>query len=176
MTDYFQFLEVPHRFLLDGAALRSKFIQNSKRLHPDRFTLDSEARQQEALQLSSVNNRAYEVLSDFDLRMQHLLQLRGLLPEEGGNTELPKSFLMDMMDINEALFELEMDPNPQAIAELTLQVNHLEQGFYQEIQKVIEQYDHEHTPADELEAVKIFFLKKRYLLRIIEKLSIFANR
>ena len=176
MTDYFQFLEVPHRFLLDGAALRGKFIQNSKRLHPDRFTLDSEARQQEALQLSSINNRAYEVLSDFDLRMQHLLQLRGLLPEEGGNAELPQAFLLDMMDINEALFELEMDPDPQAIADLTRQVNRLEQGFYQEVQQVVEHYDHEHTPADELEAVKFFFLKKRYLLRIMEKLSIFANR
>jgi molecular chaperone HscB len=176
MTDYFQFLEVPHRFLLDEVELRRKFIGNSKRLHPDRFTLDSEARQQEALHLSSINNRAYEVLSDFYLRMQHLLQLRGLLPQEGGNTELPKAFLLDMMDINEALMELEMDPNPQAVTDLTRQVTNLEQSFYQEVQKTIEHYDHAHTSPEELEPVKIFFLKKRYLLRIMEKLSIFANR
>ena len=176
MTDYFQFLEVPHRFLLDGAELRRKFIANSKRLHPDRFTLDSDARQQEALYLSSLNNRAYEVLSDVDLRMQHLLQLRGLLPEEGGNAELPKTFLLDMMDINEALMEMEMDPDPQTLAELTQQVNQLEQSFYREIEPIIENYDHVHTSPDELEPVKNFFLKKRYLLRIMEKLSIFANR
>lgn len=173
--DYFSVFDLTPTFLLDTDLLRKRFYANSKRLHPDFFTQESEAKQHEILQLSSLNNEAYEALADFDKRMQYLLQMRGVLQSEGNN-ELPKAFLMDMMELNEALMELEFDANPTLLAEVAAQVNVLEQNLLAEVQPLLEAYDHQHTPTESLLLVKDFFLKKRYLLRIKEKLSIFANR
>ena len=47
-------------------------------------------------------------MRDPDLRMRYILELEGSLGEEGQN-QIPQDFLMEMMEINEALMELEFD-------------------------------------------------------------------
>jgi molecular chaperone HscB len=171
--NYFEFYDLPISFLLDENVLKKKFYANSKRYHPDFFTLESEERQNEILELSTRNTQAYKTLSDFDRRMKYILDLKGVLEEEGKNT-LPQDFLMDMMDINEAIMELEFDFDETMYQKAIKDAQNIENQLFEEIKPIIETYQDQETTTSDLKKVKIFFLKKRYLLRILENLSKFA--
>ena len=170
---YFDFYNLPVSFKIDAAALKKTFYANSKRFHPDFFTLESDEKQAETLELSTRNTEAYKTLSDFDRRMKYVLELKGVLAAEGEN-KLPQDFLMDMMDINEALMEPEFEPDADAVSELKTKVQSIESQLFAKIKPIIDQADANDTPQYDLEKVKNFYLKKRYLLRIFENLSKFA--
>jgi molecular chaperone HscB len=149
-------------------------LSNSKKYHPDLYTLESDAKQAEILQLSSLNNEAYRTLSDFDLRMKYILEEKGLLVE--GQNEIPKNFLLEMMDINEQLMELEFDFDQAVFDAVKQEVERAEKELFDEVEGLIQGYSEEKSDPEELNQIKNFYLKKRYLLRIKENLSTFAHR
>lgn len=171
--NYFELYKLPVAFNIDLVAARRVFLENSKKFHPDFHTLaDAETRQQ-VLEQSALNNEAWKTLSDTDRRMHYILQIKGVLAEEGANT-IPQDFLLDIMDINEALMDLEMDFD-QARYDQTLQsVQNLENELHTAIQPILDTWTDGPDTASSLESVKNFYLKKRYLLRIRENLSTFA--
>jgi molecular chaperone HscB len=171
--NYFEFYNLPISFNLDETVLKRTFYANSKQFHPDFFTLESEEKQAEILELSTLNTEAYKTLSDFEKRMKYILDLKGVMGKEGEN-KLPQDFLMDMMDINEALMELEMDYEEVAHQKVLLDVQTIENQLFMEVKDTLENYEDSVTAKDALEEVKYFYLKKRYLLRIRENLSKFA--
>jgi len=169
--NYFEFFDIPVAFTVDEAALKRKYYVNSKRFHPDFYTLESEEKQAEILEKSSLNNEAYRTLTDFDQRMKYVLELKGVLEEEGEN-KVPQDFLMEMMDFNEALMELEMDFDAATYQDALRQLEEKEAALYEEVREVV---DSKKLTEAELSAAKNFYLKKRYLLRIRENLSKFAS-
>ena len=173
--NYFEFYNIPISFQLDQAELKRIFYANSKKYHPDFYTLESEEKQAEILELSTLNNQAYKTLSDFDKRMKYILDLKEILAEEGQN-QLPQSFLMEMMDINEVLMELEFDFDAQKFEQAETELKALETSLFKSIESIVESYDDNNSSDKELLAIKEYYLKKRYLLRIRENLSKFATR
>ena len=171
--NYFEFYDLPIAFQLDEAALKQTFYANSKRYHPDFFTMENEERQNEILELSTLNTQAYKTLSSFDSRMKYVLELKDVFEEEGKNS-LPQDFLMDMMDINEAIMELEFDFDETAYQKVLIDTQNIENQLFEDIKPIIENYQDGLTPQSDLEKVKNFYLKKRYLLRILENVSKFA--
>ena len=169
--NYFEFFDIPMGFTVDEAALKRKYYANSKRFHPDYYTLESEEKQAEILEKSTLNNEAYRTLTDFDQRMKYVLELKGALEEEGQN-EVPQDFLMEMMDFNEALMELEMDFDAATYKNALRQLEEKEAALYEEVRAAV---DSKKLTEAELSAAKNFYLKKRYLLRIRENLSKFAS-
>lgn len=170
---YFDLYELPVSFLLDEKALKKKFYQLSKQFHPDFFTLESDEKQAEILELSTINNDAYKTLADFDKRMAYILKEKGVYAEEGQN-KVPQDFLMEMMDINEALMELEFDFDEKAYNTAKESIDNLDKSIYAEINAILENYDNATVSADELEKIKNFYFKRKYLLRIQNNLSKFA--
>lgn len=171
--NFFEFFGLPERFILDEGQLRKAFYANSKKYHPDFYTMESEAKQAEVLELSTLNNQAWQTLSDVDKRMKYILELHGMWEEEGQNT-LPTAFLAEMMDFNEAVMELEFDNTPEQYRQIQHQLQGLEQELWDEIAPALEAYRGENADVAILMKVKEYFLKKRYLLRIRETLSKFA--
>ena len=171
--NYFEFYDLPISFQLDEAALKRSFYANSKRYHPDFFTLENEEKQNEILELSTLNTQAYKTLSDFDRRMKYVLELKDVFEEEGKNS-LPQDFLMDMMDINEAIMELEFDFDETAYQKVIKDAQNIGNQILEEVKPIVENYQDGDTPQSDLEKVKNFYLKKRYLLRILENVSKFA--
>jgi molecular chaperone HscB len=160
---YFDLYDLPISFLLDVKALKKKFYQLSKQFHPDFFTLESEEKQAEILELSTVNNEAYKTLSDFDKRMEYILKEKGVYAEEGQN-KVPQDFLM----------ELEFDFEMEAYETAKEQTENLDNNIYQEIKSMLENYIDETTLTADLEKIKDFYFKRKYLLRIQNNLSKFA--
>ncbi|NRF41908.1 Fe-S protein assembly co-chaperone HscB [Pedobacter foliorum] len=172
MTDYFAFYGLPLSFNPDAALVKQKFYEFSKKYHPDFYINESDEKQAEVLELSTVNNKAYQVLSDPQKRLHYILELKGLL-KEGENYVLPQSFLMDMMDINEALMDLQFDPDPVRLAGLKEDVNGVEKGLSEEIISLTTSFDAQ--DADEqnktLIAVKDLYYRNKYLLRLRESIA-----
>ena len=171
---YFDFYNIPITFKVDKAALKRTFYAYSKKYHPDFYTLETEAKQAEILEKSSLNNEAYKVLTDFDKRMKYVLELKEVLQEEGKN-KIPQDFLMEMMDINESLMELEFDFDATKYEAVTSELAQLETQLYRQIETIIDNYDDTKATDVELSAIKDYYLKKRYLLRIRENLNKFAS-
>ncbi|MFK7936051.1 MAG: Fe-S protein assembly co-chaperone HscB [Saprospiraceae bacterium] len=171
--NYFEFYELPISFKVDKAALKRTFYANSKKYHPDFYTLESAEKQAEILQLSTLNNQAYKTLNDFDRRMKYVLDLKEAMAAEGEN-KLPQDFLMEMMDLNEILMELEFDFDESQYKKAEEELATQEKTLYEQVSKIIENYDDSTATPIDLEQVKNYYLKKRYLLRIQENLSKFA--
>ena len=169
MTDYFSFFGLRPAPILDQAALKKAFYANSKRFHPDFHTLSDPETQAEILEKSTLNNRAYKVLADDDQRLKHLLELKGVLGEEGQNS-VPQDFLMEIMEVNEALMELELDDDPIVREKVTGLIDQLEASLEREVEEVLAEYDDNRVGAEELARLKDYYLKRRYLLRLREKL------
>lgn len=172
--NYFEFFRLPVGFQLDEDALRKAFYANSKQYHPDFYTLEPEEKQAEILELSTINNQAYHTLADLDKRIRYILELKGLWADEGQN-QLPHDFLADMMDINEAIMELDFDFDEKKMQETQQAVAALEQELLESVLPVFQQFDQNPDDTAPLAAAKDYYLKKRYLLRIKENLSKFAS-
>jgi molecular chaperone HscB len=172
-VNYFELYEMPISFKVDKKALKTKFYELSRKFHPDFYTLEDEVKQAEILELSSLNNKAYKILSDFDKRMQYVLELKGVLEEEGKNA-IPQDFLMEMMDINENLMELEFGFDEAIFHQVKSDLSAIQSALYQSIESILEDYDDNHYNASELIVIKNYYFKQKYLLRIQENLSKFA--
>lgn len=176
--NYFAFYDLPEGFLLDEAALKSKYYQLSRELHPDFHAQDTPAAQAEALRLSTLNTDAYRTLANPDARMAYLLGQHGMLEEGSAQNQLPPDFLMEVMDLNEQLIELEMEADAEATTKLSAEVTALADTLDAGIQPVLAGYPalpSDHRPAA-LAQVRTYYLKKRYLLRLRQQLATFAAR
>ncbi len=172
--NYFEFFGLPVSFQMDQGALQRQFYQNSRQYHPDFHTLSSAADQERMLELSTINNQAWKTLSDPDRRIRYVLEIKGLLGDETAQPPLPQEFLMEMMDINEALMELEFDFDADRYAATLRTLEGLEQDLETGIRPLLEAWTEADGTEEQLLRVRDFFLKKRYLLRIRENLSKFA--
>ncbi|RYU79424.1 Fe-S protein assembly co-chaperone HscB [Hymenobacter persicinus] len=175
-TNYFEFYDLPETFQPDEAALKQKYYALSREYHPDFHATAPAERQQEILQLATLNTNAYRTLSHPDQRMAYILGQHGLLEE--GKQELPADFLMEVMDLNEQLMELEFEPDPATVARVEQEVNSLAETLDAGIAPVLAGYAG--LPPDvrpqALQQVRTYYLKRRYLLRIHESLAKFAAR
>ena len=177
-VNYFAFYHLPEAFVLDEAALKTRYYQLSRELHPDFHAQDTPAEQVEALRLATLNTDAYRTLADPDRRMAYMLSQHGLLEEGSTQNQLPPDFLMEVMELNEQLMELEMAPDAAASAQLEAEVTALADTLDAGIQPVLAGYaglPADHRPAA-LTQVKTYYLKKRYLLRLRQQLATFAAR
>jgi molecular chaperone HscB len=175
--NYFEFYNLPESFYPNEKAVKAKFYENSRKYHPDFHAGAEGEKQREILELSTQNTNAYKTLSNLESRLHYILEQHGLLGE-GTKAELPPAFLMEMMDLNEQLMELEFDFDADAVAGLQAGFDTIWGNLESETQPLLEAY--EKLPETEknaaLERIKIYYLKRKYLLRIKETLSTFANR
>ena len=172
--DYFAFYGFPVAFQVDEKVLRRLYLEHSRKYHPDFHTLSDVAEQAHVLDLSTQNNEAFKTLSDLDKRIQYVLKIKGLIEEGEGQGALSQAFLMDMMDINEAMMELEFDFDAERLKETRRSVEALDQALRQDIQPVLDTWTAAGGSEADLLRVRDYFFKKRYLLRIFENLSKFA--
>jgi molecular chaperone HscB len=172
--NYFEFYGVPESFDPDAGLLKKKFYELSKQYHPDFYANEDEAKQQEILELSTLNNRAYQTLSDPYKRLQYILKLHNLL-NEGAKPQLPADFLMEMMDINERLMEVD---DAEQLGHLTAEVLAIEGDITESLASFTAGYESLDDTAKEnrLNEIADCYYRQKYLLRIKESLNTFATR
>jgi len=168
--NYFEFYELPVQFNPDQNAVKTKFYALSKKFHPDFYANDSAAKQEEVLNLSTLNNKAYQTLSNANKRLKYVLELKGIVATDEGY-QLPQSFLMEMMDVNEALMDLEFEPNAEKLTQVKNDVDSIEKQLESELRDSLQQFDENPDASEGLfPVIKDIFYRQKYIARIRERL------
>lgn len=174
--DYFELYDIPVSFSPDAATVKKKFYELSRKYHPDRFTLSDDASKAEALRMSAMNNDAYKVLNDADATMSYILKLNNVLEDEE-KYNLPPDFLMEMMDLNEAISDCELEPDNEGARQQAQQnLDEHISGWNEDLAPLLAKYDAATPDKGLLEQVKDYYFRKKYLLRIKERIDRFATR
>lgn len=167
--NYFEFYELPVQFNPDLNAVKAKFYAFSKKFHPDFYANESDEKQQEVLDLSTLNNKAYQTLSNANKRLKYVLELKGVVETDEGY-QLPQSFLMEMMDINEALMDLEFEPDAEKMTQVKAGISSIENQLSVDLDNLIAKYDE--TADDSLfPAIKDIHYREKYIARLKERLN-----
>lgn len=167
--NYFEFFNLPIKLGVDLEHLKKRFYENSKKYHPDFFTLAKPEAQTESLDKSTLNNQAYKTLANFDLRIKYFLELYNQLEPEGEN-QIPKDFLLEMMELNEKLMELEFDYDEATH-------KNIETGYVELTKKLrktihpLEKKLGSQLSEDEWKQLLDFYLKNQYLKRFADNLE-----
>jgi molecular chaperone HscB len=169
--DYFEFYELPVQFNPDQQLVKAKFYAFSKQFHPDFYANESEEKQQEVLELSTLNNKAYQTLSNANKRLKYVLELKGIVATDEGY-QLPQSFLMEMMDVNEALMDLEFEPDEVKLDEVKKDITLIEKQLEDNLSGLLRQFD-EHPEDSEklLPEIKDIFYRQKYITRIRSRIA-----
>ena len=103
--NHFELFNLPVAFAIDSAALDRAYREVQREVHPDRFTIASDAEKRLAAQWSTRANEAYQTLKSPLNRGRYLLKIHGIDTEEESNTAMPVDFLMQQMEWREAVVD-----------------------------------------------------------------------
>jgi molecular chaperone HscB len=156
--NYFELFEIPMSLKIDKTKLAQQYFALQKKYHPDFFINETEKEQADALEASSQINKAFKVFKNEEETIKYVLQLKGVLGE-GEKYQLPPGFLMEMMELNEALSE-----NSQQ------QIERLEKEIYAPVKEITENFS-DRTTKEELLLLKEYYFKKKYLHRILDRME-----
>jgi len=157
--NYFELFDIPVSFAVDQQELAKKFFELQKKFHPDFYSNATPDEQDEALETSSMANKALKTFRSVDATIKYVLQSKGLLEEEEKYT-LPPAYLMEVLELN----EMKMDgAEEEAIKK---RVQELQTEIYTEVAPIIENYKDGETSTPDLLKVKEYYYKKKYLDRL----------
>src|SRR5574339_1173147 len=103
MQNHFDLFGLPPAFSVEAEALERSYREIQSRVHPDRFAHAGDAERRASLQWTTRVNEAYRALKNPVQRASHLLSLHGVDVAFETNTAMPAQFLMQQMELREAL-------------------------------------------------------------------------
>lgn len=174
MDNYFERYDLPVKLVSDKALVRKKFLEISKSFHPDRFATADEAAKMDALSQSAINNNAYKTLMDDDATMEHVLHLKGFMADDE-HYKLPPAFLMEMMELNEVVSDYEMEGDAPTKEAALKALDEAFAMWEESTGPLKEHFDKGKQDEQIMLALKDFYFRKKYLLRIRERLDTFAS-
>ena len=101
--NFFELFGLTPAFALDAEALEASYREIQSRVHPDRFAHAGDAERRASLQWTTRVNEAYTTLKHPVRRASHILALHGVDVAFETNTAMPAQFLMQQMELREAL-------------------------------------------------------------------------
>ncbi len=115
--NHFEIFSLPQSYALDRALLDARYRELQRAFHPDRFASAGDHERRVSIQQAAQINEAYQVLKDPLRRGQYLLELRGKVINDEQDTHQDPVFLMQQIELREALGEVRGLPDPLAALE-----------------------------------------------------------
>jgi len=138
-VNYFEVFELPKLLGIDMNALEKKFHELSRKYHPDYFSTASNEEKQKALVMTALLNDAYRTLRNPVRRLEYLLNVEGFKPD---GSKVPKSFLMEMFEINEQMEEVRSgSASPEAVTALRTEIENRAAEFDSQIETASQEWD-----------------------------------
>ncbi len=170
MENYFTLYNLPVSFSPDPVVVKQKYYELSRQYHPDKFANAGSHEHALALRIAAMNNDAYKTLRDADATMAYVLRIAGVLEEEE-KYQLPAAFLMEMMDLNEAISDYEDDTtNTKARETATATLKEQMDEWETATNRLKQQYSAGAPNPALLAQLKDMYMRKKYLLRIADRL------
>lgn len=164
--DHFARFGLAPGWKLDREVLEDRYLDASRRVHPDRHATADAATRRAALEHSAALNQAYAVLRDRVLRAEYLVKLGGIdLDSSDPQTGAPKpeqTFLIEMIDRRERLEEVEAQ-GEDALAELRDEVEGEIEGVFDRAIAALDRGD--------VGAAAAALVHRRYLARFLNEID-----
>jgi molecular chaperone HscB len=176
MTTFFDVLGLRRSFHLDRAELENRFLELSKKWHPDRFAKAAPRDRLEAMTKTTELNDALRVLRDDVKRAEYLLKLEGLdvaderPPMDGQPDKRMKadpSLLMEIMELREELSEAKAANDQAHVDSLTTRVMSLRDAALQKIDAGLLAF--ERADKSKLDVVAQALIALRYYKRFLDE-------
>jgi len=160
--NYFELFGLPVGYILDSRSLAERYRELQRVVHPDRFANASDQERRLSVQGAALINEAYETLKDPVARASYLLTLHGVEMDVQNESTQDMAFLMQQMELREALEEARNQPDPyERVIDISQQVNQL---ITQLVGQMAVQFE---TPTPEqLEAAREILRKMRFLQKL----------
>ncbi len=171
--NYFSLLGLPVSFDIDKKLLNQNYHELQKTVHPDKFANASDRERLLSVQKAAQINDALQTLKNPLQRSIYLLSLFGI--ELGENdTAVAPGFLMEQMELREALSRIEDRADPMAALDNILDdVKHRIKSAVSNLQALFQQILDEDIAEDEqhklLAEAKAQILKMQFLNRLQEE-------
>lgn len=159
-TSYFKIMNCDCTFSLDIQKLQKRYLQLQRMLHPDNFSQKSLREQEYSEIQSALVNKAYKTLLKPLSRGLYMLELQGLVIEEGTDSAVNSELLMELMEINEAL---DAAQTPQ-------EANRIGQDTKGKLADLTQQIDSALNKG-ELQTAKALLTQMKYFANIEEKVK-----
>jgi molecular chaperone HscB len=174
---HFDIFGLPAVYDVDVSALEKQYRELSLRLHPDRFAQAEAKERRLALEQTTALNAAYKTLREPVRRAFYLLKLHGVdLEQEGtGRRDMPREFLEEVLELNEALEEAMGARDLERARGLATRVEARRQAALDEAVDQLRSL--EGAPADEAGVKKASHAlgRVRYFTRFIEQVEAFEE-
>jgi molecular chaperone HscB len=109
--NHFDIFGLPVTFDIDTAALANRYRELQRVVHPDRFASASDRERLESVQQAANINEAFQTLKSPLQRARYILQLKGIRFDDEKDTSYDTEFLMEQIELREALAEIKHDPD-----------------------------------------------------------------
>jgi len=179
-ADYFSFLGLPRKLNVESSVLEERFRTLSRQFHPDYFYNAPPAERRASLERSSYLNDAYRTLKQPAGRIEYLLKLEGLAPDNPAEAsrKVPPALLEEVFALNEELDEIREERAGGAPAEawrarLERARQPIEAKRVQheaQLQELAARWDAGESDGDRraiLEALRDRFLERNYIANLL---------
>jgi molecular chaperone HscB len=103
---HFELFGLPQSFAVDRVQLDTRYRELQRAAHPDRYATASDLERRVSAQQATHINEAYQTLKDPLARGRYLLELAGIRFDDQHRTTRDAAFLMEQMELREALGEV----------------------------------------------------------------------
>ena len=159
--NYYELFGLKEAPVVEKKRIGKKYIELQKKYHPDFFTNENEADKEFALEQSAGINKGYKIFSNNNSTIEYYLQLKGIIVAEE-KFNLPPDFLMEMMEMNEGF-----DDNKN----IEKEIQQFEDGLEKQIESIIDLQNKDELNDAQLQELKLYYYKKKYLNRILDRLD-----
>ncbi len=104
--NYFELFGLPVSYEVDQEKLAERYRELQRAVHPDKFANASDQERRLSVQHAAQINEAFHCLKSPIQRARYMLEMRGMEFNEQHGTTLEPAFLMEQMELREALAEI----------------------------------------------------------------------
>ncbi len=158
--NHFKLFGLPQSFELDIDQLTEQYRELQRTFHPDKFANASALERRLSVQRAAQINQAFHTLKQPLERARYLLELHGVAgdPERAG---VDQAFLMEQMELREALAEIRNQPDPAAaLSELADDIRRRTEAIIQQLGEQFQDASGQSLSAARESVDKLMFLNK----------------
>ena len=165
--NYFELFGLTPRYRVDRDVLEERYRAFQHRVHPDRYASATDQERRVAMQQAAQINEAYRVLRDPIARARYLLEQRGHDFQDQQQTHQDAEFLMEQIELREALAEVRHQDEPlQALADLMERIEQRIASLTEQVAGLLDR-DQAGPAADAVAAVQ----RMQFFQRLSEEAS-----
>jgi molecular chaperone HscB len=166
---YFELFGLSESFDLDLARLDQIYRELQRNVHPDRFANASDHERRLSVQQAAKVNDAYRILKDPMSRGRYLLELHGFQFNDEHVTTRSTEFLMEQMELREALADVRNSDDPQkALDEVMESISRRLREFLENLKSSLHQ-DTAGQLAGSMEEAADTIMKMKFYRRLQEE-------